>query len=50
MMVTMNTESGMVENKTGMMMSMNPKTGMPMIDNKETGEMMNPDTGKMMVK
>ncbi len=31
-------------------MTMDNKTGMPMIDNKETGEMMNPETGKMMGK
>ncbi len=50
MMVTMNTQTGMIENKTDMMISMNAKTGMPMIDSKTTGEMMNPETGKMMGK
>ena len=50
MMVTMSTQTGMIENKTDMMISMDPKSGMPMLDSKTTGEMMNPETGKMMGK
>ena len=50
MMMTMNAQTGMMENKTDMMATMDPNTGKMMIDNSKTGQMMDPNTGMMMGK